>query len=166
MMKVFKISMLFITLAFSACSQGQNNDQTKGEKMSEKEYPISKTEQEWKDQLSDQEYLVLRKAGTERAFTGEFYKHHDDGTYTCKGCGNSLFDSDTKYESGSGWPSFYDVVSKANVELIIDKSHGMIRTEVRCAKCGGHLGHVFDDGPNPTGLRYCINSASLGFKSE
>jgi len=118
----------------------------------------------WKEKLSDEQYRILREKGTERPFTGEFLNNKEDGTYTCAACGNALFSSDTKFDSGSGWPSFYDVVSAGNVKLERDSSLGMIRTEVLCANCEGHLGHVFDDGPqSTTGMRYCINSASLGF---
>ena len=126
---------------------------------------ITKTEQEWREELTDQQFYVLRKAGTERPFTGEYVNTEADGTYACAGCGNRLFSSETKFHSGSGWPSFWDVISQGNVDVRRDNSHGMIREEVICAQCGGHLGHVFDDGPrDKTGLRYCINSAALDFK--
>jgi len=128
--------------------------------------PVDKTEAEWKKQLTPTQYAVLREKGTERAFTGELWDHHEKGTYKCAGCGAELFASDTKFDSGCGWPSFYAPKEEANVEEARDASHGMVRTEVMCAKCGGHLGHVFDDGPNPTGLRYCINSASLEFEKK
>ena len=118
----------------------------------------------WKEKLTENQYRVLREKGTERPFTGEFLNHKKDGTYTCAACGNALFDSSTKFDSGSGWPSFYDVIDQGNVKLIKDTSLGMIRTEVVCANCEGHLGHVFDDGPKETGMRYCINSVSLGFE--
>jgi peptide-methionine (R)-S-oxide reductase len=128
---------------------------------------ITKTEQEWREQLTDQQYYVLRQAGTERPFTGEFVDTEEDGTYTCAACGNALFSSDTKFHSGSGWPSFWDVISQGKIELHDDSSHGMRRTEIRCAQCDGHLGHVFEDGPrDKTGLRYCINSAALEFEAD
>jgi peptide-methionine (R)-S-oxide reductase len=122
---------------------------------------IQKTEEEWKTQLTPEQYQVCRMKGTERPFTGEYYKTKDAGVYKCVACGNELFDSDTKYDSGTGWPSFFRPVDKENVETEEDSSYGMSRTEVMCSKCGAHLGHLFPDGPRPTGLRYCINSLSL-----
>ena len=127
---------------------------------------VEKSEAEWREQLTPEQYEVLRRKGTERPWTGRYVDVKDDGTYHCAGCGAALFSSDTKFESGSGWPSFFEPAVAEAVELHRDTSHGMIRTEVTCAACGGHLGHVFDDGPAPTGLRYCINSCSLDLQSE
>lgn len=122
------------------------------------------TEEEWKGILTPEQYRVLREKGTERAFTGEFWDHHGEGIYTCAGCGSELFTSDEKFDSGCGWPSFYDSLDKSKIDEHEDNSFGMRRIEVTCKNCGGHLGHVFPDGPRPTGLRYCINSVSLRFK--
>jgi peptide-methionine (R)-S-oxide reductase len=119
------------------------------------------TDTEWRSRLTAEQYEVTRKAGTERAFTGEYWDCHEDGTYVCVCCGASLFSSEHKFESGSGWPSFFQPAADAPVDEATDVGHGMVRTEVRCGNCGAHLGHVFPDGPHPTGQRYCINSASL-----
>lgn len=132
----------------------------------EKKFNVQKTEKEWEKQLSREEYYVLRQKGTERPFTGEFNMHFENGDYHCKGCGAKLFESEHKFESGCGWPSFDQAVEGA-IEYIRDTTHGMIRTETVCANCGGHLGHVFNDGPRETtGMRYCINSISIGFEPE
>jgi peptide-methionine (R)-S-oxide reductase len=127
---------------------------------------VVKSQQDWKKTLSPQQYRVLREKGTERAFTGRYWDNHEKGVYKCAACGADLFTSETKFESGTGWPSFYAPVARENVETKDDSTLGMRRIEVLCRRCGGHLGHVFDDGPRPTGLRYCINSASLDFEKQ
>ena len=132
--------------------------------MNKKDLP--KSEEEWKKILSDKEFLILRRKGTEPAFTGKYLNQKEKGIYVCAGCGNTLFSSETKFDSGSGWPSFWDVVSEKNILLKPDNSLGVSRVEVLCSLCGGHLGHVFDDGPKPTGKRFCINSVSLNFKKN
>lgn len=127
---------------------------------------ITKTDEEWRKQLTPEQYRILREKGTERAFTGEYWNTKDKGSYKCAGCGELLFVSDAKFDSGCGWPSFYAPAATNVIAETSDRSHGMQRTEVLCSKCGGHLGHVFDDGPNPTGLRYCINSGAIQFEAD
>ena len=129
--------------------------------MADEAQRVEKSDEEWRAELSPEAYRVLRQAGTEPAWSGEYVSWHGDGTFSCRACGNPLFSSATKYESGSGWPSFWQPLSDDAVEVLEDRTHGMVRLEVRCARCASHLGHVFDDGPAPTGQRYCMNSLSL-----
>lgn len=127
---------------------------------------INKSEEEWKNELSEEQYHILREKGTERPWTGALLENKDKGIYECAACGNELYSSDTKYDSGSGWPSFYDPITAEAVDFEKDKSFGMVRTEVKCGRCGSHLGHIFPDGPEPSGQRYCMNSGALSFKKK
>jgi peptide-methionine (R)-S-oxide reductase len=142
------------------------NNSTISQSTDEMTFPNAKSEEEWREILTPFQYQVLRESATERAFTGEYYNSKDTGTYYCVGCGDRLFSSDTKFDSGCGWPSFFEPASEKSIVYKEDRSHGMIRTEVICGGCGGHLGHVFDDGPPPTGKRYCINSAAIRFEKS
>jgi peptide-methionine (R)-S-oxide reductase len=137
-----------------------NNTINSGDTM---EYKVKKTDQEWKEVLTPMQFYVLREKGTERPYTGEYDHHFEKGTYVCAACNTPLFESETKFNSGCGWPAFFAPLLEDNINIQIDRSHGMVRSEVLCSHCGGHLGHVFEDGPEPTGLRYCINSAALEF---
>ncbi len=164
-MKATMPNVLILAVAFTACGQTQvKKEQTA--QVVPASFPLVKTEEEWKKSLTPMQYNVLRGKGTERAFTGALLDNHEKGVYYCAGCKQALFDSETKFESGSGWPSFWQPTKKEAVVLVTDTSHGMVRDEVVCSNCGGHLGHVFPDGPDPTGLRYCLNSASLVFEKK
>lgn len=157
---------LMLVLAFGlivpACSQTKKYSENKASSV----FTVVKSEEEWRTKLTPLQYHILREKGTEPAFTGEYWDNHKKGTYVCAGCQLPLFDSKTKFESGTGWPSFYKPMTDSAVLTIEDRSYGMLREEVVCHRCGGHLGHVFDDGPAPTGLRYCMNSASLKFEQK
>ncbi len=154
-MKIILTAIVSVLLAASGCAQ----------KNTEK-FAVTKTDAEWKKQLTPEQFHVSRKQGTESPFTGKYWDNHEKGIYKCVDCGQEVFASDTKFESGTGWPSFWQPIKKQNVSQTTDNTFGMERTEVHCSRCGGHLGHIFNDGPKPTGLRYCINSASLAFEKK
>lgn len=161
-MRIQLIIIALVSFMFSCTSAQQETQKT--DTMIKP--TVVKTDDEWKKELSPIQYNVLRESGTERPGTGEYNLHFEDGKYRCAGCNAELFSSESKFESHCGWPSFDAAINDSTVNEIVDRSHGMIRTEIRCAKCDGHLGHVFNDGPTSTGVRYCINSASLGFEKD
>ena len=163
-MRIITLSILSMCM-LAACAQSPEKKTSSTEEKQSSEYSITKSEAEWKAELSDQEYYVMRQQGTERAGTGDLLDNKNAGVYTCRACGNELYNSDTKFNSGTGWPSFYDSIEGA-VKEDTDEGFGMLRTEILCADCGSHLGHVFDDGPKPTGLRHCVNSVSLDFSER
>jgi peptide-methionine (R)-S-oxide reductase len=157
--------VVLISISIIACAQSSNKNSSKSTSSTMDTFEIKKSDDEWRKQLTPVQFGILREKGTERPFTGEYDKFYEEGTYYCAACGTKLFTSKTKYNSGCGWPAFYEPAVDKNIVEKKDLSHGMVRIEVMCAKCGGHLGHVFEDGPKPTGLRYCINSGSLRFEA-
>jgi peptide-methionine (R)-S-oxide reductase len=170
------VAVILLVAGVAACNNKVNNE--KGNNMKQMESKLAtnnkavsttdrvvKTDEEWKKELTPEQFYILRQKGTERPFTGKLLNHKEDGLYTCAACGNELFKSDQKFDSHCGWPSFDDQIEGA-INTHRDTSHGMIRTEITCARCDGHLGHIFDDGPTETGLRYCVNSISIGFKKD
>lgn len=169
MNKIIK-NLLFILALSTTTACAQKKEESKNQPLKKdsamSNLPANKTDEEWKKILTEEQYYILREKGTERPFTGKYTDHKAKGIYSCAACNAELFRSDTKFDAHCGWPSFYEAMDKSKIIEKRDLSHGMIRIEVMCAACGGHLGHVFDDGPKPTGLRYCINSVSINFKEE
>jgi methionine-R-sulfoxide reductase len=154
------------TILFYACTGNSQAQETKEKNTTDTVKKVNLTESEWKVKLTPEQYHVLREKGTDRPFTGKYYLHNEKGVYSCAGCGQELFTSDMKFDSDCGWPSFDKEMAGGRIKQIEDRSFGMLRTEIVCAKCGSHLGHLFDDGPTLTGMRYCVNSTSIGFKKQ
>ncbi len=163
---IFMLILFLFSFAIFAIDKTNFSQKQSKQLKGTMENKINKSEEHWKCELTEEQYYITRQKGTEKPFTGKYYNFYEKGIYVCVCCGNELFSSETKYNSGSGWPSFYQAIKSENIIEKVDYSHGMIRMEVQCSKCGAHLGHVFEDGPQPTGLRYCINSASLNFKPD
>lgn len=165
-----KIGLMLVVVLLAACSGNSQNKPAEPKKAEvkamENKLEINRTEEEWKKILTPDQYYVLREKGTDRPFSGKFYMHKEKGKYTCAACGNELFTSDMKFDSNCGWPSFDREIEGGRIKQVRDTTHGMIRIEILCGKCGSHLGHIFDDGPTVTGQRYCVNSTSIGFEPE
>ncbi|MFI5135241.1 MAG: peptide-methionine (R)-S-oxide reductase MsrB [Chitinophagales bacterium] len=158
--------LAIIVITMNACAQTSTKSKVETETSQNISFPVTKTDEEWKKMLTPEQYYVLRQQGTEQAFTGAYWNNHEKGIYYCAACHQALFSSDSKFESGTGWPSFWQPINDKAVIKRVDTSYGDVRTEIICSRCGGHLGHVFDDGPQPTGLRYCMNSAALTFEKS
>ncbi|MFN8286322.1 MAG: peptide-methionine (R)-S-oxide reductase MsrB [Chitinophagales bacterium] len=167
-MKLPILVLVALGSMLTSCGQSNSTATTKNQKqtMENDSNKLVKTEKEWQESLTPEQYYVLRQKGTESPFTGKYYLNKEKGVYVCAACGNELFTSDMKFDSHCGWPSFDREIAGGKIKTQVDSSHGMIRTEIMCAKCGSHLGHIFDDGPTETGMRYCVNSISLDFKKE